>query len=84
MLLSLPVEAEEMTPRFQLLNLSRILGWEELCHIYVGALVQLLRNFAQDPVSDHRIVIHPPNVVSVALILKCLEVLDSKSRHKAI
>ena len=45
MLVSLPVEAEKVTPGLQLLNLGRILGWVELCHIYLRARVQLLFNF---------------------------------------
>ena len=84
MLVSLPVETIEVTPRLQLLNLGRILGWVELCHIYVRARVQLLLSFVLDPIDLLSKVRNPPDVVRVAPRLTCQEFFDRKSHHKTI
>ena len=85
MLLSiLLVEAEEVTPGMQLLNLFRVLRWIEPCHIVVCAWVQKLSNVALNPIDFLEKLRHPLDVVRVTSGHTISGVFDRKRHHQAV
>ena len=85
MLLSiLLVEAEEVTPGMQLLNLFWVLRWIEPCHIVVRAWVQKLSNVALNPIDFLEKLRHPLDVVRVTSGHTISGVFDRKRHHQAV